>query len=125
MDTDIFPPPPAYQLQRSERIENSQGGGGSFATTEDSIDHSLCSEMMDDYNSFQGYSYATADTVATESKKEIYTADATETVHKMHKMLLKLLSEPSGFHEALEWEELLLRGVEDPAAYLREGRGTG
>ncbi|KAL7514455.1 hypothetical protein ACHAXN_011658 [Cyclotella atomus] len=128
MDTDIFPPPPAYQLQRSERIEHSQtaGAGGSFGTTEDSIDHSLCSEMMDDYNSFQGYSYATADnTVAPECKKEIYTTDATETVHKMHKMLLRLLSEPSGFHEALEWEELVMRGVDDPAAYLREGRGAG
>ena len=62
MDTDVLPsPPPAYQFQRSERIDpNSNARPGSFATTEDSIDHSLCSEMSYDYASFQGYSYQSA-----------------------------------------------------------------
>lgn len=76
--------------------------------------------MSYDYNSFQGYSYQSS--AGTESKKEIYNRDATETVHRMHRMLLRLLSEPELFHEALEWEELVERGVEDPAAFLRGGK---
>lgn len=55
-------------------------------------------------------------------KKEIYSGDATETIHAMHRMLLGLLSEPELFHEALEWEELVERGVEDPAAFLKSGK---
>ena len=43
-----MPPPPAYEFQRSERISepnNDNARSGSFATTEDSIDASLCSEV--------------------------------------------------------------------------------
>ena len=90
---------------------------GSFATTEDSIDHSLCSEMSYDYASFQGYSYQSEQHEVM--RENIYNKDATETVHRMHRALLQLLSSPELFHEALEWEELVERGVEDPAAFMR------
>eukprot|EP00804_Cyclotella_cryptica_P029748 CCRYP_015203-RA/>CCRYP_015203-RA protein AED:0.06 eAED:0.06 QI:102/1/1/1/1/1/5/260/574 len=127
MDTEV-PPPPAYQFQRSERIDphHSHGRPGSFATTEDSIDASLCSEMSY-YDSYQGYSYQSGEGGANAAggstngwaRQEEGGRDATETVHRMHRDLLRLLSRPELFHEALEWEELVERGVEDPAAYLR------
>lgn len=80
--------------------------------------------MSYDYASFQGYSYQSADQqqgngVANENT---YNRDATHTVHRMHRSLLQLLSNPDLFHEALEWEELVERGVVDPAAYLKGDR---
>jgi hypothetical protein len=119
MDTDVFPssPPPAYQFKRSERIDPTTLRPGSFATTEDSIDASMCSEMSyDQYASLQGYSYQSAQ---NNEESGDGGRDATETVHRMHRELLRLMSRPELFHEALEWEDLVERGVEDPAAFLR------
>lgn len=75
--------------------------------------------MSYDYASFQGYSYQTAEPQGDGMGENVYHRDATETVHRMHRALLQLLSNPEMFHDALEWEELVERGVEDPAAFLR------
>ncbi|KAL9189287.1 hypothetical protein ACHAXT_011777 [Thalassiosira profunda] len=40
--------------------------------------------------------------------------DATATIHRMHKKLLQLLSSPELFHDALEWQAMLDRGL-DPS----------
>ena len=77
--------------------------------------------MSYDYASFQGYSYQSAEDGGGGGglSEGIYNRDATERIHGMHRALLQLLSSPMLFHEALEWEELVEKGVEDPAAYLR------
>ena len=41
--------------------------------------------------------------------------DATETIHLMHKKLLHLLSFPELFHDAIDWQDMLDKGI-DPAA---------
>ncbi|EJK73563.1 hypothetical protein THAOC_04803 [Thalassiosira oceanica] len=49
--------------------------------------------------------------------------DATSTVRAMHRRLLGLLSDPSKFAEAVEWQTLVDRGI-DPAAAGGEGGGS-
>ena len=118
--------PPAYELQRSERIPGSMPKDGQ-SMTEDSIDYSSYSAYSEDmsgmsggqYNQYQqegGQHYLPTvneyGLPVVDDGMASSTPDATETIHEMHRQLLYLLSHAELFHDALEWQWKLDRGID-------------